>query len=313
MSNTDNAAFVFFAWWKQGLLNPLPKRQALETVLSVVDKLLCDASGRALSQSEIDQIKIDQCNRGAEIYLLAPTEKVMSRRISDPQKGLPLSLIAEEVLPFEASELIIALGADEKHIHAIVKSELSTQLTVFAANDVLYSGVAFDLAERLVFAQQSTGPMPISRPVSKAWVTVIMLIVTSLAASMLFVSHSERQKRAVLSQQLKQLRLQTGGVIVDRRQANSLIAQIQPRGAEQVALTLTSVADALTESAIIDQLILSGNQVVIDASAENAIQVQANLDALGAFESTEFVTSISRSPSQNQERFRLKATIRERR
>ena len=306
MSNTVNTAFRFFAWWKQGLLNPLPKARSVQIVLSVLDNVLCDATGQTLTASEIDF-----CKKGADIYLLAPTEQVMSRRIPDAQHGLPLSDIAEEVLPFDASELIVTLSVDQTYIYSIVKSGLSDQLSVITSNDLICCGIAFDVLGQFVFAQQR-GDSRVSN--KRAQITVfatIVLMFSGLVVSYLYVLHSEDQKRQSLSQQLKQLTLETAGMHLDNSQTGSVIAQIELRGAEHLAFALTSVSGALTEATIVDQLILSGNELLLDASAESATQVQANLETSGAFKSTEFVTTISRSPGQEYERFRLKAIIME--
>ena len=306
MSNTVNAAFRFFAWWKQGLLNPLPNARSVKTVLSVLDDVLCDATGQALTASEIDY-----CKKGADIYLLAPTEQVMSRRISDAQHGLPLSDIAEEVLPFDASELIVTLSVDQEYIYSIVKSELSDQLSVLTSNDLICCGIAFDVVGPFVFAQQRGDSRGSNKRAQITLLATIVLMFSGLVVGSLYVPHSEGQKRQGLSQQLKQLTLETAGMNLGNGQAGSVVAQIELRGAERVALALTSVSGALTEATIVDQLILSGNELLLDASAESATQVQANLEASGAFKSTEFVTTISRSPGQEYERFRLKAIIME--
>ncbi|MBL4672964.1 MAG: hypothetical protein JKX81_11950 [Arenicella sp.] len=310
MLNTDNPVLGFFAWWKQGLLSPLPKAEAIRVVLTVVDNVVCDSDGQALSQADIDQLGKD-----ADLYLLAAPEKVMSKRIADAQKGLPLSDIVEEVLPFDASELIVALvvaqGDEQDQLHCLVRSELVDPLSTCKAIGLVCSGVAFDVSEQRLFARLDDQLLVSEPKMPKYWLLALLLLIIALLSSSVYLSHSESQKNKALAGQLNQLREPVSGVQVNEAAAKSIKPLIRAREAEQIIAVLTSITESLPEAAIIDQLILSGNELVIDASAVSATQVQANLDSSGAFEATEFITTISRSANDDRERFRLKARISE--
>ena len=320
MSHTDNPVLTFLAWWKRGLLSPLPKVEAIRVAVTLIDDVVCGATGQALSQSDIEQRVKD-----ADVYLLLSPESVMSRGISDEQKGLPLSDIAEEVLPFDASELIItsalAQADKQEQLHCVLRSELFDPLSVCKAGGIICCGVAFDLPEQRLFARLDDQPLAHAPRVSKHWGLAIVLLVLGLLVSSAYVSHSASQQNQALSMQLSQLkqRLEGGqntGAQVSSAQfkqaaINSIKQNIGTRDAEQIMAALRSIAESLPEDVVVDQLILSGNELVIDASALSATQVQANLDASGAFEASEFISSISRSASNERERFRLKASISE--
>lgn len=310
MSHTDNPVLGFFAWWKQGLLSPLPKADVIRVVLTVVDGVVCDSAGQALNQGEIDQL-----GKSADLYLFVAPEKVMSRRIFDEQKGLPLSAIAEEVLPFNASELIVALdvaqGDDQDQLHCIVRSELVEPLSICKVSGLVCSGVAFDVSEQRLFARLDDQPLVSEAKIPKYSLLALLLLVIGLLISSAYVSHSESQKSKALTGQLSQLREQVSGEQVNGAVTKSIKQAIQTREAEQIITTLTAIAESLPEAAIVDQLILSGNELVIDANAVSATQVQANLDSSGAFEASEFITTISRSANDDRERFRLKASLSE--
>lgn len=310
MSHTDNPVLGFFAWWKQGLLSPLPKADVIRVVLTVVDGVVCDSAGQALNQGEIDQL-----GKSADLYLFVAPEKVMSRRIFDEQKGLPLSAIAEEVLPFNASELIVALdvaqGDDQDQLHCIVRSELVEPLSICKVSGLVCSGVAFDVSEQRLFARLDDQPLVSEAKIPKYSLLALLLLVIGLLISSAYLSHSESQKSKALTGQLSQLREQVSGEQVNGAVTKSIKQAIQTREAEQIITTLTAIAESLPEAAIVDQLILSGNELVIDANAVSATQVQANLDSSGAFEASEFITTISRSANDDRERFRLKASLSE--
>lgn len=320
MSHTDNPVLAFLAWWKRGLLSPLPKVEAIRVAVTLIDDVVCDTAGQALSQSDIEQLVKD-----ADAYLMLSPENVMSRGISDAQKGLPLSDIAEEVLPFDASELIItsALSQADKQeqLHCVVRSELFDPLSVCKASGVICCGVAFDLPEQRLFARLDDQPLARAPRISKYWGVALVLLVLGLLASSAYLSQSASQQNKALREQLSQLgqRLEGGqgaGAQVSSAQLkqaaiNSIKQNVDTRDAEQIIAALRSIAESLPEAAVVDQLIISGNELVIDASALSATQVQANLDASGAFEASEFISSISRSASNERERFRLKANISE--
>jgi hypothetical protein len=305
MFNTDNSVFGFFAWWKQGLLNPFPKTQVTREVLSVVDNALCDSEGNKLSQENIDQLQTR-----SNLYLFVAKQKVMSRGISDAQKGLPLARVAEEVLPFNASELFIA-QSDDEHIHFVIRSELDDQLRIFEASGLSCTGVAFDFLEDRLFVELDNQTLVGNAPIPRFLMLAVLVLLIGIVASALFISDAENQKEKTLEYQLTKLRQQASVMHRDARQTSSIDALLTTRDAKQVFAALRSIAELLPEKAIVDQLILSENDLLIDASAVSATQVQANLDSSKAFAASEFITTISRSSKEDRERFRLKLSISE--
>jgi hypothetical protein len=306
MFNTDNSVFSFLAWWKQGLLNPLPRAKVSRVVLLVVDHVLCDSSGKKLSQQSIDQLQGE-----SKLYLLAASKKVMSKGISEAQRGLPLWLVAEEILPFNASELFIAKSDDGDHIHFVVRSDLDLQLRIFEASGLGCSGVAFDIPGRRQFVALDSQALRGTARVPKLRLAGLILVTVGIVAGAGVMSYAAGQKQEALDYQLTQLKQQVSILQGDGSQTHSIADKIKTRDAKQVVSALKAIAESLPEEAIIDQLILSDNDLVIDASALSATQVQANLDSSQAFQASEFITTISRSTTEDRERFRLKLSINE--
>lgn len=286
-----------------GLASVLPIAKAKATILRVDGHRFSDVDGKQLDDSEIEDFK-----QGRDIYLLAPPEKVMSKKISDSQKGLPLATVAEEVLPFEAHELFIASDRRQENIHTIVRSALSVQRQEVEANGIPLAGIAFDDGGAFVFAAQGGESPTENQKAAKFFVLSLLILLPLLVATFGLLSHFEGRRQASLIDELTRLeaQLEAGPIL----SVNALAKQANMRGATDILSLLTPLADALTEKVVLDQLIISDNELLIDASAQSATQVLANIDASGVFESSEFVTSISRSTTSKLERFRLKASLK---
>ena len=263
---------------------------------------LIDLAGRKLNESDISGFK------SADVYLLAPSDKVLSKRITDSQKGLPLAQIAEEVLPFSASELVFASSANQENIYTIVRAEISAQKAAIEAQGLRLVGVAFSDGDEFVYTNQFAQEPAIAKRVSKVWLASALLASLIIVAGVAFLFHLETQKQNQLREELAQLQQQ-----LDASPSNSTglaATQVEMRDAAEVASTLKSLANSLTESTELDQLILTSDELVLDASSNSATQVQANLDQSAEFGSSEFVTSISRSANDASERFRLKLSLK---
>jgi hypothetical protein len=280
---------------------PTPKTQV--TILSVVGERMHDVNGEPFGAAELKELK-----SGRNIYLLAPSESVMSKPLDDGRNGLPLTLVAEEVLPFEAAELIIARDHQEDTIFAIEKSELTDQRQMIDASGLALAGIAFRHGVEFVLAEEQP------RTAFENQKTVRTLLVALLVIGILFfstlglLSRVESQRQAVLADQLNRLQAE-----LNSQPSNSerrLLEKVKIRSAADIVSLLSPLADSLTEKVVVDQLIISGNELLIDAKAPSATQVLANIEASGVFESSEFVTSISRSTSENLERFRLKINVK---
>ena len=311
MPLTENKISHFLAWWKQGLTKPLPIAKAAPVVLRIDGENLCDLSGQKLSDAQLNKFR--ECKG---VYLLAPQHKVISKRISSSQKGLRLRLIAEQVMPFDASELVLACDHPKDNIHAIVKADLAHQLSVIAASGLEIIGVAFTDGEDLLFARDfnagNEGGIDIAasqRRALLAWLGAIVITLSAPIAGFAYMSHYEILRADKLRDQLGQLHADLA--VSQRRSISAMPTQTKQRDAANVAASLKSLTNALSEQTRVGYLIFSADQLVIDASAKSATQIQANLDASDAFAASEFVTSISRSASDNAERFRLQISLRE--
>ena len=308
MPQTQTTFSRFFAWWQQGLLAPFSGLHKLPTIVCVIDGAICDCEGRPLSESEQPALKSSQ-----GVVLLVTPELVMSKRVHEAQKGLPLSSVIAEVLPFESNELISVWGAKQEHIVCALKSDLVVARKIIETQGLHLVGVAFD--ERATSSESEylyvfDNAQASSSSLHKAWMLVVFLFFALLSASFGYLSKQEHKRNALLSREVSELKIEIEAN--EANLSNSFSSQIRIRTADKVMQLLTSLTNDLTESTVIDQLILSDEELLIDASAESATRLQSNFEKSDVFMSTEFVSSISRGNDDGNERFRLKASLERR-
>ncbi len=310
MPAIENKALRFLAWWKQGLANPLPTLTAPAMTVLVDNHVLCDSSGRALSATDIER-----CQKADGVHLIAPSQRVISKRVSDSQRGLPLSLIAQEVLPFDVSELFLACDEGQANIKAIVRSDLVAEQGVLKENGLNMVGVAFKDGDVLCFSNNRPddqftvdGARTASQRVSMIWPVLLVSLMLVPLVTFSYWSYKEARNVSALNKELSELQARL--IPSQAQPASSPLKQVELRDGDSVASVLASFTWSLGANAAVSQLILSDTQLLVDASADSATGVQAGLDASGAFESSEFVTSISRSAGDDIERFRIKVNLR---
>ena len=310
MPLTENKIPHFLEWWQQGLTKPLPIARAEPVVLQIDGDNLCDLSGQKLSDKQLKNLRESE-----GVYLLAPQHKVISKRISSSQKGLLLQLIAEQVMPFDASELVLACDGAKQNIHAIVKADMAHQFRVTAASGLDVIGVAFtDGTDVLLSSDFNAGNVgnidlsPSKRRALLVWLSIIVITLSAPLAGFAYMSHCEILRADTLRDELGHLQAELE--VSQARSISALPTPTKGRDAANVTASLKSLTNALSEQARVVYLILSADQLVIDANAKSATQIQANVDASGAFVASEFVTTISRSASDDTERFRLRISLR---
>ena len=136
---------------------------------------------------------------------------------------------------------------------------------------------------------------------------LILVGVATLVVAASFASRIESQRHERLGLEFDQV--QTKLTLAQSQMQNSFEESIEIRDANHALLILNAIANSLTESTVLDQLILLEGEVIVDAAAQSATKVQSKLDDSEVFLSSEFVRSISRSADGGAERFRLKAEI----
>jgi len=300
----------FFSWWKQGLMYPLAglinHATSKPIVLSIVDGALADHTGATLNNTQISRMT------GCSVYLLAPNEQVMSKRVPDASKDLSLSQLVEQILPFNADELVVTSDPKNDTIYAILSADISDQQSEIEAKGINVIGLAFASANEYLYSDQfksrNTGSNLNSHSGRLGWLAALLAISVPIAG-MMFLSHTETEKHRELKDKLAQLEL--GLQSIESTSINFPPEKLTIRDSSQVKSNLQSLASALTASTRLDQLILSTEELVLDASATSATKVHANLDKSDAFGSSEFVSSISPSTDNTVERFRIKARLKE--
>jgi hypothetical protein len=303
MVQPENKFSNFVSWWMQGLASVFPAPKPQVVILYVEGDSVHSVNEGRLSDNAIDKLK-----HSSNIYLLAPPESVMSKPLSDRQKGLFLNSIVEDLLPFEANELVVARDNLEEVIYAVVKSEVSRQRKIVAEHGLIITGIAFAHGDEYVYAEESDQSQTKFSKMFRASLAALIVIVISFYSTYGALSHFQRQRQTALIDQLSQLK--------KRLDVQPLISpeifstQFKIRTAADVLSLLSPLAGSLSEKVVIDQLILSDRELLIDAKAPNASQVLAGVEGLDIYGSSEFVTSISKGVNDQLERFRLKIDLR---
>lgn len=304
MSHTQNTVSRFLIWWQQGLLNPWPVSKATPTVVAVIDERICDLQGQSICDAELALLLETQ-----GVYVMAPKELIMSKRLSETHAGLPLNIVAEDVLPFDATELIFVVDDNEANIHSILKSDLLSSQALIKERGGQLAGVAFRDGEQLLFTKPDVVDSASGQAVSVFLLIVSVLLIALVVATLGYLSHAEERRQRTLNTELANVLTLMNTDDLSLRQ--SALPSINVRGADDVSSLFKSLANTLTTSTRISQLILSDNELLIDASADSATQLQTNLDASGKYASTEFISSISRNSTDDRERFRIRAVLKD--
>lgn len=305
------------------------KRAVKRTVLSFSsDGEFYDQSGQLL-----DGARLSGLADNSEVCLLVPSELTMSRALNQQHKGLSPANIAEQILPFSAAELIYVLDDDEQKVHVAVAAEMHVAHQALLAHGVKLSGLAF-LAEdnsgqeRLCVTQELSSflvdqasnehndqaenklkPIQIRAFFLALTPLIICLIVSAVSSYWLSEQKQELSRlNAAYSELVGDQTRNQAQLFLPIEDLSSRLSLRQAEGlsAERLREDLRSMARNISESAELSQLIISPAEIILDASAKSASELQAQLDESKVFESTEFVSSISQSKDGESERFRLK-------
>ncbi|MFT5610080.1 MAG: hypothetical protein ACI9LU_000572 [Polaribacter sp.] len=321
MAQTQSTISRFLSWWQTGLAAPFAQAQST-LVVRVIDGVVCDLNGLDFNDStSVQKTGLMKSNRAA---LLVPPESVLTKAVTESQKGLPLNAVVAEALPFELDELICSFDHAQENIICVLKADLSEPQKALDAHGFDDVGTAFAIGSGagesyLILenndefeCQKSVIPQPWFLALSA--VICLLLIVSSLG--FIYLSKSEGVRHAQLNASITTLRSQ----LPDGQFDSVLLSSMTVRDAESVASLLESLASQLSASTVIDQLILSEGELLIDASAASASELLSNMEQSSVYESSGFVSSISRNTAINstvlnseqsrQERFRIKATLK---
>ena len=312
MLKTKNTITRFLLWWKRALISPISglvsSSNSRSTVLSLIDDQIADLSGNIVNSDQLSRYKGDR-----EIYALAPQDKVIVKRISESQASLPIAQVVGEVLPFDISEL--AFSISDCTLYAVTMPDMLGSLQRMYEQGLSIKGVAFNRVDsaEMVFSDEFDKNPYIQKQTSslinqRAWSALVVIVAILPIVSFHYLSNSEARNQLTLKQELSQLQSK---VVEDQSIPVELLADNAIEdSASHVIQTLESVADSMTKSSDITQLILTRDELIMDASADSATQFRANLDNSGAFESSDFVTSISSSVDGEIERFRLTLSLK---
>lgn len=308
MSHVLTSIENFFTWWKAGLL--LPFKTLLDRTEPIVLRM---ENGQLLDQR--DQIINDYDSQAKKtgVYLLASRELVLSKRINDLQIGLPLEQIVKEILPFDTQELIFTADQQQSHIYAVLKSDLGPESNLAKDHGFRIIGTAFELEGRQMLFKHADSEEPeeqkngFLKSQSAIYAGLVLILVAALSYTGQYAVQSHGEQQTKLKQELQTLKTKTKAL--ESRLSTSFSAELEIRNALHVSSQLNSLATSLTDSTQLRQIILSRDDLIIDAQADSATQLLSRVDAKDEFASSEFVSSISRNTNDQQERFRLKIQL----
>ena len=321
MAHTQFTIARFLSWWQTGLAAPFAQAQST-LIVRVIGGVVCDSNGLDLNDSP--RVKKASLMKSNRVALLVPPESALTKAVTESQKGLPLNAVVAEALPFKLDELICSFDHAQENIICVLKTDLSeSQKTLDACgfDDVATAfttgcGEDEDYLILKNYDQVESLKSVIARPWFLALSAVICLplIVSSFGFS--YLSKSEGARHTQLNASITALSSQ----LPDGQFDSELLSSVTLRDAESVVSLLKSLASQLSASTVIGQLILSEGELLIDASAASASELLSNMEQSSVFESTGFVSSISRNTAINstvlnseqsrQERFRIKATLK---
>lgn len=320
-------------WWLAGLSRPWAairaNRAAKQTVLSYnADGEFYELSGQLLNRARLTGL----ANK-TEICLLVPRELTMSRALNNQQKGISLATIAEQLLPFSATELVYVLDEDAQMVHVAVAEEMRGAQQALLSHGVNLCGLAFFAEDKsgqehlcvtrelgsLLGDEISNERMGHAADKSKAiqaraFALALTPLILCLVASAL-ISYWLSEQRQELSRLEKAYTELLGDesskkahsfLDIEELSSRLSLRRAEALSAQTLRWDLTSMARNIGESTEVSQLIISPSEIILDASAESGSELQAQLEESKLFASTEFISSISQSNNGESERFRLK-------
>ncbi len=333
----------FLRWWKQGLRAPwqrwrAPTRIVLSTNQGLLTIVRLDAQGRAqheplpLSKQLANNRRLHQ----ARIYLLVPPEYVMATPVGVEQRLLHTHDIAAELLPFEPNELVAGMNAARDHLYSVLHtdvqravSEARLLLTEHASvqSEWALRGVAFATPTGWVTSdttlpadpsnQEHPQPSSFARApimkIAQRKVTYCALGLVSVWVAALLVQQSALHEQQRLHEQLTQLTTQTP--VPEAHPFAPVLTYARARSAQDTLRVLDSLAMSLRADDVLSQLILTNENMVLDASANDASGLQLALREVAVFNNVEFVAGITAQAASTvrvanpQERFRLKVGL----
>lgn len=298
----------FLTWWQSGLLAPFSRFSNSETVVRVSNGQIYNGKAESLSIVDGDTHKSSQA-----VYLNVAAELLMLKQISEAQRSMIVESVIRDIFPFDPEEVIAVWNADKTQMFAILKTDVAADIELLESKGLYVNGIAFDddsnpESSGFLFADINANKLDRVPSISKVWPVSILLLAASLCVLFMFLSRGEVSRQLSLARDISAHQNQA------LKKANEWSPEIvsllkNQRNADDVSSLLKALTSHLTQSTVIEQLIVSDDELLIDASAMSATQLQTNLENSGAFSTVEFVSSISSNKTNDSERFRIKASL----
>jgi hypothetical protein len=307
---TDNhKVSQFYDWWVKGILLPLPRSRPKRLVLNLSGakikfRVKPADPPKLLSERERLQFLKPRDNNG---YLAVPSHAVISTSIPLLKRGLSAAEVVSSLLPFSANEVLASIDRKSNKLYAVVRADIKQSIASLRENDVSIAGVAFSGEVDFNFVDfEAPSNSPSSRlPVS--WYTLLALPLAAFVLAVCYWWHAESTLQSRLKEVLNDS--QPESLLTADDGFPALLSITSSASVSKHHLLLQSLVNALSDGAVVDQIIVNETEVLMDMQAPSGSLVKTEIDAAGLFLSSQFVSAITTDSSQNRERFRLKLML----
>lgn len=251
----------------------------------------------------------------SSILVLADAEEVIQMPIANDLRDLPDKEIVSKMLPFGDDELYYSIDHEAQLCFALPRKSVA-----FAAESLItaghrFAGIGFlDQQAKLHVASVDSNELERLSDRNIAFKSIW----ASIGIGVLFVAgfvfyelttqgsrQAEFQSQLVEAEQIMPISLP----IETMTELADALNKVSVRDGKSAMLLLSEVLKALSNDVEIQQLGVTNNELVIDATAQNAIKLKAALSQSPMFSDVEFVSSISSNGNTGVERFRLRAEL----
>ena len=297
-----------------------------------------------LAVKSLEAHRLEKLARGASaesVYLYVQSDKVIVTKIDQAQRNLHALDIALESLPFARDEIFATQNDTQDKLYCVLKKDVDQLMKGIGAwrdengngLSAHFSGISF-LGDRTWLyidthlPENSAAGVAYKRPAGRGWLFGLGVTLVVFMTVVLIATQYAQNQRVEIQAQLRLLEPQPSEEPRPSQEPQFFSASNSPssstlsnvdvyealersssRSAERTLKVLNALLASLGPDVEVSQLILSSDELVIDASAESATRLQLALSNSAEFSGLEFVAGISTDAASNKERFRLKLDV----
>ena len=307
---TDNHKMSqFYDWWVKGILLPLPKNRSKRLALDLIDakiKFRVRPADPPKLLSERQRLQLFK-SRDNNAYLAVPSHAVISTSIPVLKRGLSPAEVVSSLLPFSPNEVLASIDRKSNKLYAVVRADLKQSITSLRENNISVAGVAFSGEVDFSFVDFEAASNSSSSRLPVSWYALLALPLLAVVLAVSYWWHTESALQSRLKVVLNDS--QSESLLTAGDGFPSLLGITSSASVSQNHLLLQSLVNALSDGAVVDQIIMNETEFLMDMQAPSGSLVKTEIDATGLFLSSQFVSAITTDLSQNIERFRLKLIL----